>query len=132
MEPYTPIVPFEVLSARLGRPAAEIVKLDANENPYGPPPGALAALAAGRSYHIYPDPEANALRDGWAIVNDDAHDYALLTVYVDPLRELELLADAGFGSGVTMLGLDGRVAENDLRDIWVHFVARKPATIASS
>ena len=30
------------------------VKLDANENPYGPPPGALAALAAGRSYHIYP------------------------------------------------------------------------------
>ncbi len=70
--------------------------------------------------------------DGWAIVNDDAHDYALLTVYVDPLRELELLADAGFGSGVTMLGLDGRVAENDLRDIWVHFVARKPATIASS
>ena len=38
---YTPIVPFEVLSARLGRAPADIVKLDANENPYGPPPGAL-------------------------------------------------------------------------------------------
>lgn len=63
LEAYTPIVPFEVLSARLGRAAADIVKLDANENPYGPPPGALAALAAGRGYHIYPDPEANALRE---------------------------------------------------------------------
>lgn len=63
MEPYVPIVPFEVLSKRLGRDAADIVKLDANENPYGPPPRVLEALANGRFYHIYPDPEANALRD---------------------------------------------------------------------
>jgi histidinol-phosphate aminotransferase len=63
MEPYVPIVPFEVLSKRLGRDAADIVKLDANENPYGPSPRVLEALANGRFYHIYPDPEANALRD---------------------------------------------------------------------
>lgn len=62
MEPYTPIVPFEVLSRRLGRDPEAIVKLDANENPYGPSPKALAALANGRFYHIYPDPEAAALR----------------------------------------------------------------------
>ncbi|MBP6015405.1 MAG: histidinol-phosphate transaminase [Candidatus Promineofilum sp.] len=63
MEPYAPIVPFDVLSARLGRPAADIVKLDANENPYGPPPGVAAALAAEAYYHIYPDPEAGVLRE---------------------------------------------------------------------
>lgn len=62
LEPYQPIVPFEVLAERLGRPVADIVKLDANENPYGPPPGALAALAGEAHYHIYPDPDANALR----------------------------------------------------------------------
>jgi len=62
MEPYVPIVPFEVLSKRLGREPADIVKLDANENPYGPSPRVLEALANGRFYHIYPDPEANALR----------------------------------------------------------------------
>ena len=45
MEAYTPIVPFEVLSQQLGRSPAEIVKLDANENPYGPSPKARAALA---------------------------------------------------------------------------------------
>ncbi len=63
MEPYTPIVPFEVLSARLGREPEDITKLDANENPYGPSPKAVEALRNGRFLHIYPDPEANALRD---------------------------------------------------------------------
>lgn len=63
MKPYTPIVPFEVLSARLGRTPDEIVKLDANENPYGTSPQVLAALAAGKFFHIYPDPEANELRE---------------------------------------------------------------------
>ena len=62
MEPYTPIVPFEVLSQQLGFPPERIVKLDANENPYGPSPQALAALRDGRYYHIYPDPSATELR----------------------------------------------------------------------
>ena len=52
MEEYTPIEPVEVLSARLGLPPERIVKLDGNENPYGPSPRALAALADYRSYHI--------------------------------------------------------------------------------
>lgn len=39
MAAYTPIEPFEVLSERLGRDPKDIIKLDANENPYGPPPG---------------------------------------------------------------------------------------------
>lgn len=63
MEPYQPIVPFDVLSTRLGRSAQELVKLDANENPYGPSPKVQEALAAGQFYHIYPDPESNQLRE---------------------------------------------------------------------
>ena len=62
LAPYTPIEPFEVLSARLGRDPADIVKLDANENPYGPPPEVAAALGALAWPHIYPDPETRALR----------------------------------------------------------------------
>lgn len=60
--PYTPIEPFEVLSARLGRAPREIVKLDANENPYGPSPKARQALAEMQWPHIYPDPESRELR----------------------------------------------------------------------
>jgi histidinol-phosphate aminotransferase len=62
MQPYTPIVPFEVLTQRLGRARHEIAKLDANENPYGPSPRALQALAAADTLHIYPDPDQTALR----------------------------------------------------------------------
>ena len=62
MAPYTPIVPFDVLSKRLGIPAEDIVKLDANENPYGPSPSVYRALANEKDYHIYPDPDSTALR----------------------------------------------------------------------
>ncbi len=66
MQPYTPIVPFEVLSKQLGRDASEIVKLDANENPYGPSPQALEAIARCNTLHIYPDPDQSALREAIA------------------------------------------------------------------
>lgn len=62
MPPYIPIEPFEVLSARIGRDASEIIKLDANENPYGPLPIVREALGKLEFPHIYPDPESRALR----------------------------------------------------------------------
>lgn len=62
LEPYVPMAPFEVLSARLGRAPQDLVKLDANENPYGPSPRVRAALADLAYPHIYPDPASTALR----------------------------------------------------------------------
>jgi len=62
LPPYTPIEPFEVLSKRVGRSPDQIIKLDANENPYGMSPRARAALANLPYGHIYPDPESRALR----------------------------------------------------------------------
>ena len=62
LQAYVPILPFEVLSERLGRAPADIIKLDANENPYGPSPRVRAALGALPFPHIYPDPESTALR----------------------------------------------------------------------
>ena len=66
LEEYAPIEPFEVLSDRLGIPAARIVKLDANENPYGPLPAVTEALARYPYFHIYPDPAQSELRDALA------------------------------------------------------------------
>jgi histidinol-phosphate aminotransferase len=45
------------LAARLGRPVESIVKLDANENPYGPSPLVAEALSQFSAYQIYPDSE---------------------------------------------------------------------------
>jgi histidinol-phosphate aminotransferase len=61
--PYVPVQPPETLAQRLGVPVERIIKLDANENPYGASPRALESLAATRSYHIYPDPEQRRLRE---------------------------------------------------------------------
>ena len=67
---YTPIEPFEILSARYGRKPEDIVKLDANENPYGPPPEVREALAKMSFPHVYPDPETRQLRRALAQMND--------------------------------------------------------------
>ncbi|MGE0056813.1 MAG: histidinol-phosphate transaminase [Dehalococcoidia bacterium] len=61
--PYVPVQPPEVLAQRLGVPVERIDKLDANENPYGPSPKAVEALAKHGGYHIYPDPEQRRLRE---------------------------------------------------------------------
>lgn len=63
LEEYSPIVPFEMLSRQLGIPADSLVKLDANENPYGPSTKVRQALTAGDHYHIYPDPDHTLLRE---------------------------------------------------------------------
>jgi len=66
LKPYTPILPFDVLSQQLGRRPEDIIKLDANENPYGPSPLVAQALAASPYMHIYPDPESRHLRESLA------------------------------------------------------------------
>lgn len=63
LEEYVPILPYEALSRKLGIPVEAIVKLDANENPWGPLPAVQEALAEYAFYHIYPDPQQTELRE---------------------------------------------------------------------
>jgi histidinol-phosphate aminotransferase len=66
LPPYSPIEPFEVLSDKLGLPVDQIVKLDANENPFGLTDKIRAALQNMAHAHIYPDPESRMLRHALA------------------------------------------------------------------
>ena len=75
---YTPIEPFEVLSKRLGRAPEDIIKLDANENPYGPPREVLEALGEMPFPNIYPDPETRRLRSALAELNNIPMEYLLV------------------------------------------------------
>ena len=88
LPPYTPIEPFEVLSARIGRAPTEIVKLDANENPYGPLPVVRDALANMEFPHIYPDPESRALRDSLARFTGVPTEYLMAGAGADELLDL--------------------------------------------
>jgi histidinol-phosphate aminotransferase len=62
MEAYHGPLDDEQLAEELGIPLSEIVKLDANENPYGPTPRLRVALAAFDRYQLYPDAEQRSLR----------------------------------------------------------------------
>ena len=88
LPPYTPIEPFEVLSARLGRSADQIIKLDANENPYGPLPVVREALGKLDFPHIYPDPESRVLRQSLENFTGAPAEYLLAGSGADELIDL--------------------------------------------
>lgn len=59
---YQPIEPLEILREDAGIPVEGVVKLDGNENPYGPSPRVAKALAKYPFYNIYPDPQQRQIR----------------------------------------------------------------------
>ena len=66
MPGYKPMDSIDVVAGDLGVPEDRIVKLDGNENPYGPSPKVTEALGAFGFYHLYPDPEQRRVREAAA------------------------------------------------------------------
>ncbi len=62
MHSYTPIEPPDQIAKRLGLPEEKIIKLDANENPYGVADEVLEELGKAKYLSIYPDPAQKAVR----------------------------------------------------------------------
>lgn len=98
MEAYTPILPFEVLSEQLGIPAERLIKLDANENPYGASLRAIEAFTTlAATAPIYPDPESRALRSMLAEYAGIGAEHLLVGAGADELIDLimRLFCEAG-------------------------------------
>jgi histidinol-phosphate aminotransferase len=62
VERYRAIEPIEAAAARRGISPDRILRLNANENPYGTPLRVQEALASFDQYHLYPDPESREIR----------------------------------------------------------------------
>jgi histidinol-phosphate aminotransferase len=60
---YSPCKSPEMMARKLGIPASEIIKVDANENPYGCSPKVRKALANYPYLNIYPDAAQTELRE---------------------------------------------------------------------
>ena len=97
MAPYSPIEPPDQISKRLGLPEEKIVKLDANENPYGISDAVLQALGKGKYYHIYPDPAQAQLREAISQYTGCTPDMVVAGTGADELIDLtcRLLLEPG-------------------------------------
>jgi len=88
MSPYSPIEPPDQIAKRLGLPEEKIIKLDANENPFGTAPKVLDALSQGKYYHIYPDPAQVELRTAIADYADCHADNIVAGTGADELIDI--------------------------------------------
>ncbi len=62
MASYIPGESLETFSARTGIPIQDLIKLNSNESPYGPPPQVLKALSNHENYNNYPDTDSTLLK----------------------------------------------------------------------
>ena len=97
MAPYSPIEPPDQIAKRLNLPEEQIIKLDANENPFGTAPEVLEALGNGRYYHIYPDPAQVNLRQVIAQYADCSPEMVVAGTGADELIDIacRLLLETG-------------------------------------
>ncbi|MBI4200040.1 MAG: histidinol-phosphate transaminase [Chloroflexi bacterium] len=99
-EPYEGVEPPEVLAQQAGIPEERLVKLNGNENPYGPSPKVAAALGRYRRYHLYPDPQQRHLRQMLAEYAGTSPDRVVAGAGSDELIDLLLRLFVGPGEGV--------------------------------
>ncbi len=97
MQEYVPVRTSESLAQKLGLRLDQIMKLDANENPYGCSPKVLRALGRYSSYHRYPDPQQEETRSLLAEYVGVPADYLLLGMGADELIDyvLRLYVETG-------------------------------------
>ncbi|KHE91551.1 MAG: class I SAM-dependent methyltransferase [Candidatus Scalindua rubra] len=66
-------------------------------------------------------------KDQYAIINDVAHDYAMLTYYIDKVNQVKQLDDMGFET-IEMYDTLGNMLDMDSVDkdsAWIYYVAKK-------
>ena len=60
----------------------------------------------------------------YAIINDNAHGYSLLTYYISISKQIEQLADVGFGAAEAY-DFAGAVQSSDTTSPWIYYLTRK-------
>ena len=63
LEPYQGVSPLEAMVQQAGIPAEKVIRLNGNENPYGPSPRVAEALGNFKNYNHYPDADQTKLRE---------------------------------------------------------------------
>lgn len=101
LKEYAP-EPLEQVAERLGVPVGQLIKLDANENPYGPTGHTQDVLRSYTYYHRYPDPLSRTLRQAIADYIDVSPETIVVGNGSDELIDLilRLFRPDGAGGGI--------------------------------
>ncbi|MEX1254462.1 MAG: histidinol-phosphate transaminase [Dehalococcoidia bacterium] len=97
---YEPIEPSDLIAERLGISPDQVLKLDGNENPYGPSLHAVQALAEFDGYHRYPDPQQRRLRAALGEYVGVGPEHVVAGAGSDELIDLLVRAAVSPGDGV--------------------------------
>jgi len=97
LQPYEP-PDLEAVAARAGLKVEQLIRLDANENPFGPSLRVMRALAEFTEYHFYPD--YRPLREAVASYAGVAPEQVVLGNGSDELIDLVMRLFLGPGEGL--------------------------------
>ena len=84
---YEPVEPISLISQKFGIPKNQIIKLNGNENPYGPSPKVLDAITSS-DISIYPDPLQRNLREALEKYLNISSDFLIGAAGSDELIDL--------------------------------------------
>ena len=96
---FDPADPLEVMAARSGIPPERIIRLNANENPYGPSPKVLKALLAIKP-HLYPDPQQRLVRRALADFTGFTSEHIIVGAGSDEIIDLLFRLVVGKGDSI--------------------------------
>ena len=97
---YEPVTPVDQLAARAGVDVTDVLKLDANENPFGASDAVQRAVAECRGWSVYPDPLQLDLRAALAGYAGVTPERVVAGAGSDELIELTVRALVGPGQRV--------------------------------
>lgn len=102
MQGYAPVRGIEEVAQERGISIDSLIKLDANENPYGCSPRVQLALGSARTYHIYPDTDMRQLREKLSSYVGVGAEHIILGAGSDELIELLMRLFLEPGDGVVI------------------------------
>ncbi len=100
LPPYEAVEPVEELARRAGLDPAEVLKLDANENPFGTVAWVQEAIARCDRYAVYPDPLQSEVRGAIAGYAGAPMDRVVAGAGSDELLDLAVRVLVGPGERV--------------------------------
>ena len=120
-KPYDAIRTVETLAAETGIPPSQMIRLNGNENSYGPSPKVGPALGTFDQYNRYPDPQQTELRDALSNYTGADKDSIVAGNGSDELIDLIIRLFVGKGDKIIepsptfgMYGFSARLAQAEI------------------